>query len=79
MVLDALIAQENIMIGNGLDSKSRHIIHCAKPPFPVFQGYQTVDAHAARAPAPPTPTQGGGTGLSYHVFRGGMTGRYLAS
>ena len=29
-------------------------------------------------PAPPL-TQGGGSGLTYHVFRGAMTGRYLAS
>ena len=48
----------------------------AAPSLP-FQGDQAVDAHAARAPAP--PTQGGGSGLSYHVFRGAMTGRYLAS
>ena len=27
----------------------------------------------------PPPTQGGGSGLPYHVFRGAMTGRYLAS
>ena len=27
----------------------------------------------------PIPTQGGGSGLSYHVFRGAMTGRCLAS
>ena len=46
-----------------------------------FSGDQAVDAHAARAPPPP-PTQGGpggGSGLSYHVFRGAMTGRCLAS
>ena len=29
--------------------------------------------------AGPPHTQAGGSGLSYHVFRGAMTGRYLAS
>ena len=42
-----------------------------------FQGDQAVDAHAARAPPP--PYSWGGSGLSYHVFRGAMTGLYLAS
>ena len=56
---------------------SELLIHCAKPPFPGRPtAAQAVDAHAGRA-AP--PTQGGGSGLSYHVFRGAMTGRCLAS
>ena len=42
-----------------------------------FQGDRAVDARAARVPPP--PTQGGGSGLSYHVFRGVMTRHYLAS
>ena len=43
----------------------------------LFRATKTVDAHAARAPAP--RYLGGGSGLSYHVFRGAMIGRCLAS
>ena len=43
-----------------------------------FQGDQAVDAHAARAPAP--PYSGGRVwSIILNVFRGAMTGRYLAS
>ena len=38
-------------------------IHCAKPPK---EGDQAVNAHATRAPSP--PTQVGGSGKSYHTF-----------
>ena len=48
---------------------AEEFIASSGPSLP-FQGDHAVDAHTARAPAP--PTQGGGSGLSYHVFRGAM-------
>ena len=51
------------------------IIHCAKPPFPG----RPSSCCPRREGAAPPPTHGGGSGLSYHVFRGAMTWRYLAS
>ena len=57
--------------------------HCAKPhiaPSLTIPVDQAVDAHATRAPAPPTLCHGVGGGLWYHkrVLRA-MIGRCLAS